>query len=457
MATEITDMTAGYRYALPRLAHTAGRPGIAAVVVAAVWLVHGLYNKVLHGSTRHLAIVQSIPGLDGIAGERVLTLVGLAEVGLAVWVLSGWRPFLCATAQTAALLSMNATELAFARHLLLWPAGLIPVNLLFLALAWTAAASRSCTLRTRLRRHPIAIDAHLQDCVTLTYALPADVLRRLLPPGLELETSGGYGFIAVALVQTRSLRPAGTPRPLGQDFLLAGYRVFTTFRRPDGRTVRGLRILRSDANRRRMVIGGNLLTHYHYRHCQGRLDTSSDRADRPGRIDVTVCTDDGGGDLDFTADLTTPVLPPGSPFASVREARRFAGPLPFTFDYEAETHSIIAINATRTNWQPSPVAVKVRHLSFFDHPMFAGCTPLLAAAFHVKGVNYRWQRGVRYQLSRSGRSGGMSAQDGSNECGNSQTPSVDRHSAPWELGVGGEKLTRLPSFTGSQLDPGVER
>ena len=35
-----------------------------APALAAVWLVHGVYNKLLGGSPRHLAIVQSIPGLS---------------------------------------------------------------------------------------------------------------------------------------------------------------------------------------------------------------------------------------------------------------------------------------------------------------------------------------------------------------------------------------------------------
>ena len=61
--------------------------------------------------------------------------------------------------------------------------------------------------------------------------------------------------------------PPGMPAALGQDFFLAGYRVFTTFRAPTGRRLRGLRILRSDANRARMVTGGNLLTHYNYHRC----------------------------------------------------------------------------------------------------------------------------------------------------------------------------------------------
>jgi hypothetical protein len=362
-------------------------------MVAAVWLVHGLYNKLLGGSTRHLAIVQSVPGLGGVAGERVLTAVGIGEVAIALWVLSGWRPRLCAATQTVALLSMNVVELTYARPLLLWPAGLLPLNVAFLVLAWAAAfAQAPLRLRARLRRHPIPIQAHFHNGLTLTYALPAEVLRPLLSPGLELDTAGGYGLVAVALVQAESLRPAGLPPAFGQDFFLAGYRVYTIFRAPNGRRLRGLRILRSDANRARMVAGGNLLTHYNYHRCTSRVETADDR------IRITVSTPDHGGDLRMTADLSNPALPAGSPFASMREARRFAGPLPFTFDYEPETHAIIAIQARRANWWPEPMTVTVERLSFFDQPAFGGCTPILAAAFHVAGIDYRWERGVRYAL-----------------------------------------------------------
>ena len=42
-----------------------------------------------------------------------------------------------------------------------------------------------------------------------------------------------------------------------------------------------------------------------------------------------------------------------SPFANLEDARRFAGPLPYTFDYEPETNSIVMIKATRTRWEPA--------------------------------------------------------------------------------------------------------
>jgi hypothetical protein len=362
-------------------------------LVAAVWLVHGLYNKLLGGSARHLQIVQSVPGLEGATGAAMLAAVGAAEVAIAMWVISRRAPMACAATQTVLLLTMNVVELTFARHLLLWPAGLIPLNLAFLALAWTAAGWRGPSrLIARLKRHPIPIDAHFHDCLTLTYAVPADVLRPLLSRGLELETFRGYGFVAVAMVQTAALRPAGLPGALGQDFFLAGYRVFTRFRREDGRSIRGLRILRSDTDKARMVAGGNLLTHYNYHRCDAAVDSS------PGRMHVAVNTPDHGGDLRVSAELGTAPLPAGSPFPSMREARPFAGPLPFTFDYEAETDSIIAIQARRANWRPEQVAVNVERISFFDQPVFRGCTPILAAAFHVSNVDYRWDRGVRHAL-----------------------------------------------------------
>lgn len=247
-------------------------------------------------------------------------------------------------------------------------------------------------LLARLKRHPMPIRAHLNDCVTLTYAFRPEVLAPLLPPGLELETFRGYGFVAVALVRASALRPAGWPGALGQDFFLAGYRLFTRFRRPDGRAIRGLRILRSDTDRRRMVAGGNLLTHYNYHRCLAGLEVSR------GRIRVAVDTPDHGGDLRLVVRLDDQALPDGSPFSSAREARAFAGPLPFTFDYERETDAIIAIEASRANWRPVPVAVDVQRVSFFDQLPFRGATPLLAAAFHVTDVEYRWARGVRHAL-----------------------------------------------------------
>lgn len=109
------------------------------VGTALVWLAFGLLAKVLDGVPRHRAIVARVVGSEW-AGTLTL-LVGVAEVLLAVWILSRRFPRWCAAAQTALLVSMNTLELWKARDLLLSPAAMILANTVFLSLAWILALS----------------------------------------------------------------------------------------------------------------------------------------------------------------------------------------------------------------------------------------------------------------------------------------------------------------------------
>lgn len=234
-----------------------------------------------------------------------------------------------------------------------------------------------------LRRHPIPIEAWFDYSLVLTYAVPPELASSLVVPPMEAETVDGNAFLAVAMVRTRDLRPRGLPRIAGRDFFLSGYRIFTRMHR-----LRGLRILRSDADSALMVTAGNLLTHYNY-HLSRVVESRSDR-----RIEVQVTSRDGAADCHVVAHVSSdePPLPAGSPFRNWREARRFAGPLPFTFDYEEETGSVIRIEGVRSNWSPRPVAVDVNTMTFFER--FHGVTPRLAAAFLVENIPYLWKRGV---------------------------------------------------------------
>ncbi|MBM3833014.1 MAG: hypothetical protein FJ403_07035 [Verrucomicrobia bacterium] len=244
-----------------------------------------------------------------------------------------------------------------------------------------------------LRRHPIPITAHFRHSLVLTYAFRRAALEPLLPPGLILDAHGDFGFVAIALVQALSLRPSFCPRFLGANFILTGYRIFARYRTAAGRTLRGLRILRSDTNKKTMAQFGNLLTNYHYRLARINL------AEAGPCLEANIETPNAEADLNVIANLAVaPVLPEGSPFASLQQARLFAGPLPFTFDYEPETHSIVMIEGVREHWKPRPVAVCVRKATFFDHPPFGNEKPILANAFYVGNIPYHWGRGVREPL-----------------------------------------------------------
>jgi hypothetical protein len=209
-----------------------------------------------------------------------------------------------------------------------------------------------------------------------------------------LDVYGGFGFLAIAMVEARELRPAFLPASFGLNFFLAGYRIFTRYQTPAGRALRGLRILRSDTDRRSMRVFGNMLTHYGYEFsdCRARRTENTYR--------VEICSPQGDADLQVEADIThvPESPPPGSPFPDLREARKFAGPLPFTFDYEAQTHSIIRVEGVRREWNPRPVSVNVHRNTFLQREAFRSAGATLANAFYLENVPYSWKPGVREPL-----------------------------------------------------------
>lgn len=110
------------------------------VAVAAVWLYEGLWCKLLRGEPREFEVVKAVPRYGERFGVPFLLTLGAAEVAIGVWVLSGFRPLLCAIVQTVLLVSLNANGLAWSRHLIHDPRGMVVKNFAFLILAWVAAA-----------------------------------------------------------------------------------------------------------------------------------------------------------------------------------------------------------------------------------------------------------------------------------------------------------------------------
>jgi hypothetical protein len=253
-----------------------------------------------------------------------------------------------------------------------------------------------------LKRHPIPIRARFDFTLVLTYALPRGVLEPLLTPGLALDAFGDWGFVAVAMVQTRELRPSFMPAWCGRDFFLTGYRIFARYQNRAGRSLRGLKILRSDTDKRTMAWLGNALTGYGYRRAEVKIEA------QPPRLAVQITTPRAEADLRVVADLSLlspgdESLPAGSPFRDTADARRFAGPLPHTFSYERETNSVVIVRGLREDWQPRLVKADVAEATFFKQPCFRGARSLLASAFYVADVPYRWERGVVEKLGGGGR------------------------------------------------------
>lgn len=113
---------------------------IIRVSVAAVWLYEGLWCKLLGRVQSQVEVVTAVPRLGPRFGRAFLKALGVVEVALAVWVMSGIAPRTCAIVQTALLVVLNANGLVWARDIIHEPLGMVVKNAAFLVLVWVCAA-----------------------------------------------------------------------------------------------------------------------------------------------------------------------------------------------------------------------------------------------------------------------------------------------------------------------------
>ena len=109
------------------------------VAVAGVWLYEGLWCKLLGGDPNQLTVVRAVPRWGPTFGPAFLKALGIVEVAMAVWALSGLSPVHCAIAQTALLVTLNVNGVLWSRRFIHDPPGMLVKNFAFLVLAWVAA------------------------------------------------------------------------------------------------------------------------------------------------------------------------------------------------------------------------------------------------------------------------------------------------------------------------------
>lgn len=235
-----------------------------------------------------------------------------------------------------------------------------------------------------LKNHPFAIEAFFDSSIVLTFAVHKEQLKDFLPDCLELDTfEDKWAFLAVAMVQTKDLRPKGFPKFMGNDFFLIGYRIFVHFTNKSGKRLRGLYIIKSETDKKKMEFLGNIFTHYNYTTTD--ITQTSDSA-------YKIFTSNKSN-FELTIELTESEIdiPENSPFTDWKDARKFAGPLPHTFTYLKEDKNILIIEGVRQNWKPEPIKVKSYHFSFLNSLNLKNV--ILANAFEIKNIPYYWKKG----------------------------------------------------------------
>ena len=243
-----------------------------------------------------------------------------------------------------------------------------------------------------LKQHPFPVTAFFDYSLVFSFAIPKEELENKIPQCLELDTfevvddaNGNlksYGFVAVAMVKTKELRPKGFPKFMGNNFFLIGYRIFVNYINSEGKKLRGLYILKSETDKFKMKMLGSIFTQYNY----SIIDILTQKTDT--NLSISSNTTDFLAKVTFEEETE---LPKHSPFKNWKEARRFAGPLPNTFTFNAKKNEVLIIKGKRQNWHPSPVNVVEYNIPFLETLNVKNY--VLANAFVIENIPYEWEKG----------------------------------------------------------------
>lgn len=91
---------------------------ILTIAIGLIWLANGLLCKVLNLVPRHQKIAGNILG-DEFA-QPLTVSIGVLEIFMAVWIVSGYKSRVNAMLQMLIIAVMNILEFALAPDLLLW-------------------------------------------------------------------------------------------------------------------------------------------------------------------------------------------------------------------------------------------------------------------------------------------------------------------------------------------------
>jgi hypothetical protein len=134
----------------------------------------------------------------------------------------------------------------------------------------------------------------------------------------------------------------------------------------------------------KMEFFGNIFTHYNY--------TTTDITQEKLNGTTSINSNKSGFKIKIeNPDNEDISLPDNSPFSDWKEARRFAGPLPFTFTYNNADKQVLIIEGVRENWKPEPVKVIDYQFAFLDNLKLNDIK--LANAFIIKNIPYYWKKG----------------------------------------------------------------
>lgn len=230
---------------------------------------------------------------------------------------------------------------------------------------------------------PFNVVTEFKAFALLLYSVDLVSAKKLIEDPFILKEHKGRGIMATAFAKVKHLRPAFLPSFLGVNFDFAGFRFMVDYHsNSKNKDLSGLKILRSVSNNKLLSAGGKIFSQYNFSYSNLEINQS--------QISTTIKGELFDIELQHSSDKR--FIQAGSLFSDYSEARKFAGPLLYTFERKA--HKISIVEGSREHWQPRPAKIIAHRNDFFAELPFSKLDAIPEAAFTINDIPYSWQKAI---------------------------------------------------------------
>jgi len=227
----------------------------------------------------------------------------------------------------------------------------------------------------------------LNDALLLSYRTPAESVRELVPPGLQLITRGPWAFWNVVACRVERIRPEGLPAWSGLGYHHVAYRLLTRCITTEADFVDGLYFVRSLADHAFVTAMGKHVTDFKFRPAQIRVDAGGFEARRGDAPEAVVRLGDPSPAVEVAA-----TWPADSCFPTLKDAQEFLRYRPLSMAPDGRGRARLA-EVTREDraWRESVINVAEHRHGLFEELGQTDATLELATA--IDPIDYRWSLG----------------------------------------------------------------
>jgi len=231
-----------------------------------------------------------------------------------------------------------------------------------------------------------SIQGVIKRRLLVNFRVDPEVVRRILPEGLEPKLHNGYAVAGICLIRLYAIRPAMDPLPLGFSSENAAHRVAVLWRSDGGGWAEGVFIPRRHTNSSVILaLGGRLFPGLHKRAWFEVNDTTE-------RISMKV--EAVAGDMKVVVQARSSAgLPPGSVFESLEAASAFFRGGALGYSPGREPGSLEGLRLITPDWRVAPLDVSHVYSSWFsDERCFPSGSVDFDCALVMRDVEHQWQR-----------------------------------------------------------------